>query len=169
MSKPAINNFVVKKEDKTITMERSFNAPLDPVWAAWTEADILCQWWAPAPWKCVIKSLDFREGGRWLYAMEGPDGDRHWGLFDYTTIRPKTFYSGSDSFCDENGTPSDTMPRAKWENRFSENDGETVVRIVISFSDAEHVGQILKMGFKEGMQQDFVQLDALLASGKVNS
>lgn len=163
MNTEMINNFVVKKEEKAITMERSFAAPLDPVWAAWTQADILCQWWAPAPWKCVIKSLDFREGGRWHYAMEGPDGDRHWALFDYDTIRPKTFYSGSDSFCDENGIPNNGKAKTKWETRFSEGGGQTVVRIVISFNSAEGLEQQLAMGFKEGIQQDFVQLDALLA------
>ena len=166
MNTQQINTFIVKQEERSITLERSFNAPLDPVWAAWTEADILCQWWAPAPWTCVIKSMDFREGGRWHYAMQSPEGDKHWAYFDYVTIRPKAYYAGSDGFCDENSTPNDTMPRAKWENRFSESEGRTIVRILISFSAAEHVEQILKMGFKEGMQQDFVQLDELLAAAK---
>ena len=57
MTLPATFNFIVQKEANTISVERSFNAPLDPVWAAWTEADILCQWWAPKPYQCVIRSL----------------------------------------------------------------------------------------------------------------
>jgi hypothetical protein len=75
MAKAALFSFDVQKEARKITVDRSFNAPLDPVWAAWTEADILCQWWAPKPYQCVIKSLDFRAGGRWLYYMQGPQGD----------------------------------------------------------------------------------------------
>ncbi len=166
MNTQQINTFIVKKEEKSITMERSFSAPLDPVWAAWTEADILCKWWAPAPWTCVIKSLDFREGGRWHYAMQSPEGERHWSYFHYETIRPKTFYAGRDGFCDEKGVPNEGRPSAKWENRFSEGAGKTIVHITISFSTAEEVEQILKMGFKEGMQQDFRQLDELLAALK---
>jgi predicted anti-sigma-YlaC factor YlaD len=95
MNKQTIFNFIVRKEDRAITVERSFNAPLDPVWAAWTQADILCRWWAPKPYECVIKSLDFREGGRWLYCMQGPQGDQHWCFFDYEEVRPKTFFSGN--------------------------------------------------------------------------
>ncbi len=121
MSKAAIFNFIVQKEARSITVERSFNAPLDPVWAAWTNADILCKWWAPKPYECVIKSLDFREGGRWLYYMQGPQGDRHWCFFDYEPIRPKSHFSGSDSFCDENGVGNDTKPKVSWEAHFSQN------------------------------------------------
>lgn len=166
MNKEAINNFIVRKEDKSITLERSFAAPLAPVWAAWTEADILCKWWAPAPWRCVIRSLDFREGGRWLYAMESPEGVRHWSYFDYETIRPKTSFTGTDGFCDEHGTPNAAMPMAKWENHFSESSGQTIVRIEITYPSEEDMERLLAMGFKEGIALDFRQLDELLAANK---
>lgn len=163
MNKTAIFNFTVRKEDGTITVERSFNAPLDPVWAAWTEADILCKWWAPKPYECVIKSLDFREGGRCFYYMQGPKGDRHWSFFDYDVVRPKSFYSGTDGFCDEHGTISEAMPQMKWENRFSEQDGATLVRILITANTSEDLEKIIRMGFKEGFTQGLEQLDGLLA------
>lgn len=165
MNNPAIFNFIVQKDTSTITVERSFNAPLNPVWAAWTEADILCQWWAPKPYRCVIKSLDFREGGRWLYCMEGPQGDRHWCFFDYETIRPKSLFSGNDSFCDEHGIANDTKPKVSWEARFSESNGSTLVRILLHFGSPEDLEQIIQMGFKEGFTMGLDQLDELLASG----
>lgn len=49
MSKAILFNFLVDKEKNQITVDRSFNAPLDLVWAAWTEAELLDQWWAPKP------------------------------------------------------------------------------------------------------------------------
>src|SRR5690606_36527914 len=67
-----IFNFVVDKDSLTVTVKRSFDAPVDLVWSAWTEANLLAQWWAPKPWKAVTKDMDFREGGRWLYAMTSP-------------------------------------------------------------------------------------------------
>ncbi|MBX2974231.1 MAG: SRPBCC domain-containing protein [Flavobacteriales bacterium] len=163
MTKPAVFNFIVSKDIRSITVERSFNAPLDPVWAAWTEADILCQWWAPKPYQCVIQSLDFREGGRWLYYMQGPEGDCHYCFFDYETVRPKTFFSGSDGFCDEQGVLKDTMPRTKWESHFSENDGATLVRVHLHFNSPEDLEQTIRMGFKEGFAMGLQQLDELLA------
>jgi len=164
MTQPAIFNFNVQKEACTITVERSFKAPLDPVWAAWTEADILCQWWAPKPYQCVIKSLDFREGGRWLNYMQGPEGDRHWCYFDYEAVRPKTYFSGSDAFCDEHGVANSIKPKVSWEATFSEGKDQTMVRMVLHFDSPEDLDQIVAMGFREGFTMGLDQLDTLLAS-----
>lgn len=163
MTNTTLFNFIVAKNDRTITVERSFNAPLDPVRAAWTEADILCQWWAPKPYQCVIKTLDFREGGRWLYCMQGPQGDRHWCYFDYDSIRPKSHFSGSDSFCDEHGVGNDTKPKVSWEAHFSPSDDRTLVRVLLHFGSPEELEQIVAMGFKEGFTMGLDQLDALLS------
>ncbi len=164
MPQPVLLNFDVQPEARTITVQRSFSAPLDPVWAAWTEADILCQWWAPKPYQCVIKSLDFREGGRWLYYMQGPQGDRHWCYFDYERIRPKSFFSGSDAFCDENGVVNSIKPKVTWEANFSEADEQTSVRMVLHFASLEDLEQIIAMGFKEGFAQGLDQLEELLTA-----
>jgi uncharacterized protein YndB with AHSA1/START domain len=164
MNKAALFSFNVQKENSTITVERSFNAPLDLVWKAWTDPEILCQWWAPKPYQCNIKSLDFREGGRWLYYMEGPEGDRHWCLFDYEVIKPKSFFSGSDAFCDEHGVANTTKPVTRWENHFSENEGRTLVRMHLGFASPKALEQVIQMGFKEGFTMGLEQLDALLAT-----
>lgn len=166
MTQPALFNFIVEKNAKSITVERSFNAPLDPVWAAWTEADVLCKWWAPRPYECVIKSLDFREGGRWLYYMQGPQGDRHWCYFDYATIRPKSYFSGSDAFCDEHGVANTIKPKVTWEAHFNASDGRTVVRVFLHFASAQDLEQIVSMGFKEGFTMGLDQLDELLTTGQ---
>lgn len=164
MRSPALFNFIVQKEARTITVERSFNAPLDLVWQAWTDPEILCQWWAPKPYQCVIKSLDFREGGRWSYCMQGPNGDRHYGVFDYLTVRPKTFYSGKPAFCDEHEVVNPALPRSTWECSFNENDGTTMVQVRINYETQESMETILQMGFKEGFTMGLDQLEALLAA-----
>lgn len=164
MPQPALFNFIVDKDDRTITVERSFNAPLDPVWAAWTEADILCRWWAPKPYVCVITVHDLRAGGRWYYHMKGPESDCHYCFFDYEEVRPKQFFSGRDGFCDEGGNINTGMPRSKWENSFSESEGSTLVRIVIHFDTADDIERIIEMGFKEGFTMGLEQLDELLST-----
>src|SRR6187431_3103993 len=69
MNATILFNFQVDKVNKKINVERSFNGPIDPVWSAWTEAEILDQWWAPKPWRAETKSMNFKEGGRWHYCM----------------------------------------------------------------------------------------------------
>ncbi len=46
---------------------REFAGTVEDVWKAWTDPKLLDQWWAPKPWKAETKSMDFREGGRWVY------------------------------------------------------------------------------------------------------
>jgi uncharacterized glyoxalase superfamily protein PhnB/uncharacterized protein YndB with AHSA1/START domain len=160
MNKAILFDFLVDMENRKITVKRSFNAPVDLVWAAWTEAEILDLWWAPKPWRAETKSLDFREDGRWHYAMIGPDGDRQWCLFDYHQITPFKSYSGQDAFCDENAVADDSKPIVKWLNQFNENgDGYTVVDIELEFESLEGLETIIQMGFKEGFTMCMENLD----------
>ena len=51
MSINLLFDFSVNKENKTITVQREFAASLDLVWEAWTNPQLLDQWWAPKPFK----------------------------------------------------------------------------------------------------------------------
>lgn len=164
MNKHPLFNFIVAKEDRSITVERFFAAPLDLVWSAWTDPAILCQWWAPRPYECVITSLDLRAGGRWSYYMQGPEGDRHYCFFDYETVEPGSSFSGTDGFCDEHGVINTAMPRMRWENRFSPSEGGTVVHVVIHFDSTEDLEKIIGMGFSEGFTMGLAQLEELFAN-----
>lgn len=155
--------FDVRKEARTMAVKRFFNAPLDNVWSAWTDADILCKWWAPEPYICVITALDLRPGGRWSYYMQGPTGDRHFCLFDYATVDMKTAFSGRAGFCDEHGMVINSMPRMQWTVGFVPTDSGTLVRVDIEPGEPEHLEEVLRMGFKEGFIQGLEQLDRLLA------
>src|SRR5688572_274545 len=104
--------------NKKITISRMFDASPDVVWLAWTESDLLEQWWAPQPWKAETKSHDFRIGGHWLYAMVGPNGEKHWARLDYTAINAPHNFDSKDSFCDENGILNIDLPQMQWKNEF---------------------------------------------------
>ena len=78
--------FTIDLSNKKLHITRQFKASKDFVWKAWTTAELLDQWWAPRPYQTVTKSLDFKEGGFWLYHMLSPEGDKHWCRLDYLTI-----------------------------------------------------------------------------------
>lgn len=162
MNKAILFNFKIDKANNQIKVERSFNAPIKLVWSAWTEAEILDQWWAPKPWAAQTKSMDFREGGHWHYAMVSPEGEKHWGKVEYLKIIPQKFFSALDGFSDENGNPNTTLPRNKWENNFSGQGEKTIVNILLSFNTLEDLEKIIEMGFKEGFTMGFNQLDEVL-------
>ncbi|UAY55365.1 SRPBCC family protein [Arachidicoccus terrestris] len=162
MSNHLLFDFVVNKEEKTIHIKREFNANLELVWQAWTTAELLDQWWGPKPWKAQTKTMDFREGGFWLYAMVGPQGEKHWSRSDYISIEHGKSITHKDSFCDENGTSSPSAPQNVWRNDFSEKENKVHVDILLSFDALSDLETLISMGFKEGMTTDFNQLDALL-------
>lgn len=157
-------DFLVNKETNTITVKREFDAPQSDVWAAWTDPELLDQWWAPKPWKSVTKSMDFSEGGRRLYAMVGPNGEEHWAFSDYTSINPKDNFSYSDGFCDSNGNRTESLPDSDWIVNFSESDGITTVYVEIKHKSLEDLKKIIEMGFKEGFSACLDQLTLIFSN-----
>jgi uncharacterized protein YndB with AHSA1/START domain len=154
--------------NRKLVVVREFDAPLEEVWKAWTEKEILDQWWAPKPWKAETKSMDFREGGTWLYSMVGPDGTRSYCRADYTTIIPNKTFIGNDAFCDENGNVTNDPPPMRWKADFSPAGTGTKVVIEISFASEADLETIVKMGFNEGFTAAHGNLDELLAQ-KINA
>jgi uncharacterized protein YndB with AHSA1/START domain len=49
-------------------------APRAKVWRAWSDPDIIKQWWCPRPWVTEVRAFDFRSGGAFHTFMRGPDG-----------------------------------------------------------------------------------------------
>jgi len=170
IKKSTVMSSITKKEtkytqdlpNKKMFVEREFNASQDKVWSAWTQSDLLEKWFAPKPWKARTKSMDFREGGFWLYCMEGPEGEQTWGRSDYKTINPKSSFTVIDSFCDENGNVNNDLPAMHWKTDFMKTGNGTKVVVEITFNSEEDIRTITEMGFKEGFEAAHQNLDELL-------
>lgn len=150
-------------ENKTITVTREIYAPVEKVWKAHTDKDILAQWWSPAPWTLETKVMDFKVGGYWLYAMVSPENQKHWSKTSYTAIDPFKRIDATDYFCDENGVKLPTMPEGKGSFVFSKTERGTLVEMIQVFPTIEALNQTLEMGFEEGITICFTQLDKFFA------
>lgn len=155
-------DFSVNKKNKTITVKREFDAKLSLVWDAYTKSEILDQWWAPKPWKAKTKTMDFRNGGHWLYAMVGPNGEEHWAIANYKDIQHQKKFIGIDSFTDANGNINKELPQSKWEVIFTDKGEITLVELHISYADLAQLEATIQMGFKEGLGMAMDGLDELL-------
>lgn len=164
MKTSLLMNFSVDKENKKILVKREFAAPLSKVWTAWTDSQMLDQWWAPKPWKSKTKKMDFREGGSWLYAMVGPEQEEHWARADFKSITPLKKYSVVDAFCDAEGNLNTGLPSAFWTIEFNEASGHTTVSIEIKYESVADLEKYVEMGFKEGFTAGLENLDELLKS-----
>ena len=155
-------DFIVDRENHRVLVTREFAADIDLVWEAWTDPEILDQWWAPKPWRAETTSMDFRVGGFWHYAMVGPENEKHYGRQDYTKIIPQQQFSGTDSFCDDKGAVNEALPKTKFENVFSTQGAHTVVTITSTYASEEMLVKIIEMGFKEGFSMALQNLDLYL-------
>lgn len=149
--------------NKTITVTRDFAAGRDLVWRTWTEKELLDQWWAPKPYRAVTHSMDFREGGAWLYAMLGPEGDRSHVRVDFGRINKPESFTARDAFADENFKPLSDPPGMDWHNEFRSTGEGTRVVVTITFASEADLKKIVEMGFEEGFGMALGNLDELLA------
>jgi len=156
-------DFTVDKATNTIQITREFAADLDLVWDAFTKAEMLDQWSAPKPWKARTKEMDFREGGRWLYAMVSPENVTYWSLVEFIEIQDKSSFSTKNSFCDENGNPINTgFTSSLTKNSFKAGAETTTVQIVKKMANLSELEQFIAMGFKEGVTAGLANLDEFL-------
>jgi uncharacterized protein YndB with AHSA1/START domain len=160
-------DFTVDKAKKTIYVTREFAADLDLVWDAFTKSEILEQWMGPKPWRVQTKEMDFREGGRWLYAMVSPENVSRYSLVEFIKIHPKTDFSTKNTFADENGNSiSDAFSLVK--NSFKEGTGITTVYVEKVFNDLSTLEMMATNGFKEGTAMGFRNLDDYLLHVVIN-
>jgi uncharacterized protein YndB with AHSA1/START domain len=152
-------DFTVNKDNNTVNVKREFAAECDLVWAAWTQAVLIDQWWAPKPYQTKTKSMDFRVGGTWLYAMHSPENQVHWCRADYLKIEDHKIYSAIDAFCDENGVMNTDFPRSTWTNIFISQGEKTIVDITIAYQSLNDLERIIELGFKEGFTMALGNLD----------
>ncbi len=155
-------DFVVDKENNTITVKREFAADQQLVWDAYTKSELLDRWFAPKPWQAKTKTMDFSEGGSWLYCMCGPNGEEHWGFMSFEKINPIDSYSATDGFCDEDGNINPQMPKASWDSYFKSLGDNTLVETIVTYESLEELETVIKMGMKEGLTMAMIGLDELL-------
>jgi len=60
--------------ERELVLQRIFDAPPEKVYRAWTEPELLKQWFAPLPWTTPHAELDIRPGGTNLTVMRSPEG-----------------------------------------------------------------------------------------------
>lgn len=61
--------------DRDLMLTRIIDAPPEKVFKAWTEPELLKQWFAPLPWTTPVVEIDLRPGGASLIVMRSPDGN----------------------------------------------------------------------------------------------
>lgn len=100
-----------KASNSIFTISRMFDAPLDSVWKAWTDAKQSKEWFGPKG--CTVKyhSFDIKPGGKASYSIEF-EGKKMSGQWAYKEVKPKEKLVALVAFTDEKGNivPHPGMP-----------------------------------------------------------
>lgn len=89
---------------------REFDAPVEGVWRAWSEADQVMRWWGPTGFTSPLCNMDFRVGGRTLVCMRAPKefgGQDMYNTWTYQKIEPLRRIALVLRFSDKDGNPID--------------------------------------------------------------
>lgn len=118
-----------------IRIIRTYDAPVQAVWDAWTDPAQVAQWWGPRGFTITTHSKELRVGGKWRYTMHGPDGKDWPNVTLYHVVEPlrKLVY--------DHGGTDDTPPLFKVTVLFEEVDGKTRMDMTMALADAESARQ----------------------------
>lgn len=161
-------------ESQELVITRVFEAPRDLVWKAFTEEERLMHWWGPKGFKMRSAKVNLRPGGRFHYAMEGPDGSVMWGRFVYKELKAPEKMVIVSSFSDETGGVTRHPMAPTWPlemqttSTFSEQDGKTTLTLrVVAVNASEEEQRTFNEGFRSmqgGFGGTFDQLEEYLAT-----
>ena len=152
-------DFTVDKTAKTVFITREFAVPIGLVWDAFTKAELLDQWVAPAPFVSKTKYMNFEVGRKRFYAMVSPEGQERWAIQKYTAINPTTNFKMFNAFADKEENPE--VHGSEWDYNFSEENGITKVNITIFNESFERMESVLA-GFQIGFTMSMENLENLL-------
>lgn len=148
-----------------LTIERIFNAPKELVWNAWTDPELVKQWWGPEHFTAPSIKIDLRVGGQYIFAMHGPEGSG-WDKDMYSAgffkeVVPNEKLVLTDYFSDAEGNMIEVdkagqdpnFPKEMTLTVLFEETADGKTKLTIKYpkpESAEQAEAMVKSGMKEG-------------------
>jgi uncharacterized protein YndB with AHSA1/START domain len=143
--------------DRTIHIERVFNASRERVWAAMTTPELVEQWFGHGHGKLVVERMELTRGGHWRYVQHGPEGA-----------------NGFEGRYREVSPPGKIVQTFEWDGMPGHvivetmtledlGDGRTRLTTVSLFHTGEERDGFLASGMEGGLNSSYAALDRVLA------
>lgn len=148
----------------TMTVTAEFETSAERLWQIWADPRQLEQWWGPPSHPATFTDHDLAPGGRAVYYMTDPEGERYHGWWRIEEVEAPSRIRFEDGFADADGKPTEGAPTTVATVTLSEADGRTTMAIESRFSDRESMEKVLEMGVEQGLREALGQVDALLGT-----
>lgn len=161
--------------NNAVVVTRVFDAPREAVFRAWTNPELMAQWYAPEPLTVPKSEMDLRVGGRYRLVMRDEDGNDFTSTGVYREIMAPERLSYTDSLEEmpqdwvdmvneargqEKGTP---IPDSIVTIIFEDVGGKTKVTFRDDFDSATTRDAFVEMQMVEGLEASFDNLEKVLA------
>lgn len=149
--------------NRELVLTRLINAPREKVYRAWTDPDLLKQWFAPLPYTTPVAELDVRPGGTNFIVMRGPDGKDLPNRGVYLEVVPNERLVFTDAYA-KAWEPAE-KPFMTVVLTFEDEGGKTRYTARVRHWSVADREAHEKMGFHQGWGLCTDQLTALTAKG----
>ncbi len=147
---------------RELTLTRVIDASPERVFAAWTQPELLKQWFTPRPWTTPVVEVDVRAGGSSFFLMRGPEGQEFPNRGVYLEVVPNRKLVFTDAYV-KAWEPSEKPFMTAVVTFEPTADGKTNYTARVMHATVADREQHEKMGFHAGWGAAADQLEALLA------
>ena len=147
-----------------LELVREIDVAPELVWRAWTEPELIKQWFAPKPWAIADCSVDLRPGGAMAMTMRSPEGEEFPSVGCYLEVVPNERLVWTESMDPGFRPKTIDMPLTAMLELQPTASGGTLYRAVALHQDPAGVKQHEEMGFNEGWSAALDQLIDLMKS-----
>ena len=151
----------IYSEGGDLVFERTFDAPREQVWKAFTDPVRVPRWWGPHGTTTTVVEMDVRPGGAWRYVSSSPGRDDVAFYGEYLEIDPPERFRWTFMF-DVEGVGPQGGPETFI---FDEVDWKTKVTSIGHMGSAEVLEGALATGMVGGAIETWDRLAAMLAEG----
>jgi uncharacterized protein YndB with AHSA1/START domain len=150
---------VTTPSDREIVTERVFEAPRERVYAAYTDPELIPEWWGPRGVTTIVDKMDVRPGGDWRFVHRDSSGEQPGFRGTYREVAPPERIVSTFEW---EGMPGHVLVETV---TFEDLGGRTKVTSVSLFHTSEERDGMLASGMEEGLNETHDRLAELLAKG----
>lgn len=150
---------VAEPNTQNIVMTRVINAPRDRVYQAHVDREIYPKWLGPDGETVELEELDVTRGGRYRYAMTGPDGTSYGFRGVYHDVRENEQIVQTFEF---EGMPGHICLETI---EFTDADGGTLITSNAVYQSVEDRDGMIQSGMEQGASEGYDRLEKILSVG----
>ncbi|MCZ2403433.1 SRPBCC domain-containing protein [Paenarthrobacter sp. Z7-10] len=147
----------------TLTIVADFAAPVGRLWDAYTDPRQIERFWGPPTYPAIFLRHDAAAGGRSVYRMRGPEGDVHYGCWQWNSVNAPESFEVVDSFANEKGEPNTELPTTRMAFAFESTESGSRLITTSYFDSVKDLDQLIEMGMLDGTREAMAQIDTVLA------